>query len=382
MPDRKPQNPGAKGDGKGSVIPGVDALANAQQRASRRMTAVQRTPMGRRILGVIRNLAWVVPLTVLVWLYAEREQVDRQRGITIPVTVLCERTDRLASVVEPHDRMVSLDIEGTRARIEQARQELKSKQGIQLVVPAATPAGSQVPLPALEAIATLPVFADRGIAVTACTPSSLVLRVDEVVSGIELHPQISPEIARRLEGPVQFDPPVVIASGPKRVLADPASPPELIADITEQMLPKVAGPNTIPAVAVHLKNADPAVKLDVTTVKAHVRLPSSTTTYVLNTVPVFVMGPPALLDKYSVVFPPPGGSFISRVTVVGPEDEINLIKSNEFVPKAVLEIKQEDAREGLPRAPSSYILPPHVVVSEEDRTKTITFKLVERSRLD
>lgn len=375
------QSPDPKG-AKPSSIPGVDVIAYAHQHASRKMTAVQKTPLGQRIFAVVRNLAWVVPLTVLVWLYAEREQIDRQRGITVPVAIVSDRADRLATVVEPHDHMLSLDIEGTRARIEQARQELKNSQGIQLVLPAGTAVGSQVPLPSLEAIATLPVFADRGIVVTGCSPSTLVLRVDELISGVELRPQLPPEVARRLDGPVQFDPPVVLASGPKRLLADTSSPPELVADLTDAMLPKLPGSHEIPAIPVHLKNGDAAVKLNVATVKAQVRMPSSVTTFVLNSVPVFVMGPPALLDKYKVVFPPPNGSFLSRVTVTGPEEEIARIKANEFIPKAVLEVKQDDAQARLPRAPSWYVLPPNVTVSEEDRQRPITFELVERNRME
>lgn len=357
-------------------LPGVDTISYVHQRAARKLTAAQRTPVGRRILNVLRNLAWVVPLTMLVWLYAEREQLDRQRAVAVPITVVSERADRVVNIVKPEDHIILVDIEGTRARIEQARQELTSKQGIQLLVPGSTTPGTQVPLAALEQIATNRIFADRGIVVTSVTPATVLLNVDELIEGMELRPQISPQIAARIDS-VVFDPPAIKVSGPRRLLL---SPPEIIAEISEQMLPKAAGDHEIGGIVLRLKESDDRVKITPSTIKASVRVRSSTTTYMIASVPVFTMGPQPLMDKYRVNFP--SGPFMTRVTVVGPEDEINRIKSNEFIPKAVLEIKQEDARERLPRAPFMYILPPGVSVSEEDRQRTIAFELAERSRVE
>lgn len=374
------RDPDKLGGQRNVGVPAVDMIASAHERATRRMAAVQRTPVGKRIVNVIRNLAWVVPLTVLVWLYAEREQIDRQRGLTVPIKVTTERTDRVVSIVRPEDRTVMIDIEGTRARIEQARQEIAATQGLDLVIPANTPVGTQVPVPLLEAIATSPVFASRGIVVTACNPSTFVLNVDEVVSNVELRPTVSKEVAARLAGPIEFDPPVVRATGPRGVLMS-ASKPEVVADITEQMIPKVPGVHSLPNVSVRLAKPNDEVKLAPVTVTATVRVRSSTVTYVHNAVPIFVLAPPALLEKYRVVFPG-GNAFIPRITLIGPEDQINRIKSNEFIPTAVLQIRPEDARERLPRAPYMYILPPDVSVSEEDLKKTIAFELEERSRAE
>lgn len=369
QPEKKP----------GTSLPGADTISYVHHRAARKLSAAQRTPVGRKILNVLRNLAWVLPLTMLVWLYAEREQLDRQPRVAVPITVVSERADRVVNIVNLENDTIFVDIEGTRARIEQARQELTSKQGIQLVVPGSTLTGAQVPFSALEQIATNRIFAERGIVVTSVTPATLTLNIDEVIEGMELRPQVPREVATRLDA-VVFDPPAVKVTGPRSVLMNRNAPPEIIAEISEQMLPKVAGDHEIGGIVLRLKEPDERVKITPPTIKAHVRVRSSTTTYMLLSVPVFTMGPQALMDKYQVVFP--NGSFMTRVTVVGPEDEINRIKSNGFIPKAVLEIKQEDARERLPRAPFMYILPPEVTVNEDDRLRTIAFELVERSRTE
>ncbi len=361
------------------TLPGVEVITYAQRQAARSISAVERTPVGRRIINVLRNMIWVVPLTVLVWLYAEREQIAPQQGLSIPITVVSERADRVVEVVRPEDGTVTIDIKGTRARIEQARQELTAKQGIQLVLPASAPVGPQVPMPAMEAIATHRVFADRGIVVTSVSPATLTLNVDELREGMEFRPQVSREVAALLESPPIFDPPVARVSGPRSVLMNREDPAEVIAELTEQMLPKVPGEHVIGGITLRLKNPDPRVRITPSTVSATVHIKASTTRYVLTSVPVFTMGPQAVLDKYHVDFGSKG-PFINNVTVVGPEDQINRIKSNEFIPRAVLEIRSEDARSPLPRAPFMYILPDGVEVIEEDLSRTITFELKERLR--
>ena len=196
---------------------------------------------------------------------------------------------------------------------------------------------------------------------------------------MEFRPEVPQEIASRLDGPAVFDPPAVTLSGPKRALVGAEPPVEVVAEITQQMLPKVGG--EILDVPLRLKTSNNLIKITPATVTARVKLKSLAVTYMINSVPVFTFGPPALFDKYRVNFPP-NGPFLSRVTVVGPQDEINKISSGDFIPKALLEVSQQDASARLPRSPSQYILPEHVTVSDEDKNRTITFELVERTKAE
>jgi hypothetical protein len=355
-------------------IPGVEIIATASQRASRKMSAVQRTPFGRRVFDVIRTLIWVVPLTVLVWLYAERETIDEQ-VLSVPVTIQSERADRMVTFASSADRVLSIKIKGTRIRIQQARDELARKQGLQIVVPAKLGLGLQVAMPAMEAINANPVFWQRGITVIACTPGTLSLQVDEVVQAMDFRPEIPQEIASRLDGQAVLDPPTVMLTGPRRALVGAETPVEVVADITVQMLPKVGG--EIPAVPVRLKTPNDQITITPATLKARVKLKSSSISYTIASVPVFVYGPPKLFDQYQVNLTP-----LSRVTVVGPQEEIAKISSGDFIPKALLEVTQQDVRERLPRSPSMYVLPPNVTVSDEDKNRTITFELVERTKAE
>ena len=355
-------------------IPGVEIIATASKRASQKMTAVQRTPFGRRVFEVIRNLIWVVPLTMLVWLYAERETIDEQ-DLLVPVTIRSDRADRIVTLVSSADRVLQIKIKGTRIRIQQARDELARKQGLQIVAPAQLELGPLVPVPIMQPLNANPVFWQRGITVTSCTPSILNLQVDEVVQAMDFPPQIPPDVASKLDGPAVLDPPVVALSGPRRALVDTETPVEVVADITPQMLPKVGG--EIPAVPVRLRMPNDRITITPATVKVRVKLKSSLVSYTIPSVPVFVYGPPKLFDQYQVNPPP-----LSRVTVIGPQDEINKIISGDFIPKALLEVSQQDVRERLPRLPSMYLLPPNVTVSDEDKNRTITFELVDRTKVE
>lgn len=356
-------------------IPGVEIITTASQHAQRKMEAVQRTPIGRRVLDVVRNLMWVVPLTMLVWLYAERQQMDDQ-AIRVTVAVRPDRSDRVVALASGTEKTLSIQVRATKARIQQLRDDLGKQQGLQIVVPAQLGLGTEVLLSTLEAVSANPAFADRGIAVTSCTPSTLILQIDEQVT-VEVHPELPREIAQRLEGPAVLEPPTVSLTGPKRALTG-ASPAEVVAEITQQMLPKVSG--EIPVVPLKLRAENELVTISPAQVKARVKLKASAVEYTIPVVPVFTYGPPALFDKYIVRFPT--GPFLSHVTVTGPQDEINKIINEEFKPRALLEVQQQDVRERLPRSPSSYILPPNVSVVEKDRNRTVAFELVERTRTE
>ena len=356
----------------------LEALSAAQRHATRKTSAAQRTPLGRRVLTVVQNLAWVVPLTLLIWVYAERDLVDTMRGVSVPLTVRSERADRVVTLITPVDHQALVDIQGTRPRLDDALKELRTPQGLVLIIPAKLPLGDKISLSAVEVIGANPIFDDLGIKVVACAPIAIEVKIDQM-DGRDVAPQVPDAIKSRLEGTVVFDPPLVKLRGPLSELNDPAHV-VVIADIAAQMLPKVPGEQDIAApVPVRLAIPSPNITLSPATVRVRVKIRPADVSYAIPSVPVFVSGPVSLLDKYRVNFP--NGPFIPRITVTGPEDQINRIKSGDVVVKATLEIQQKDVGERLPRSPS-YTLPPGVSVSDEDRVRTVQFELVERARLE
>ena len=89
---------GSKGEVPLTTLQGADVIGAVHQKAKRKIGAVQRKPFGKRLLNVIRNLMWVVPLTILVWLYAEREQLDQAR-VSVPISVVSDRSDHMVTLL-------------------------------------------------------------------------------------------------------------------------------------------------------------------------------------------------------------------------------------------------------------------------------------------
>src|SRR3954468_1930194 len=71
-----------------------------------------------------KTFLWVAPLTGLIWIYAEREQIDRADGVRVPIKLVSKSTDRIITIVEPTDRMLTLDIQGPKAGLNELRDVL------------------------------------------------------------------------------------------------------------------------------------------------------------------------------------------------------------------------------------------------------------------
>jgi hypothetical protein len=360
----------------------ADAAAQITRRARRNISAVKQTSFGRRLLNVLRNLAWVVPLTLLVWLFAEREQIPRDpERMSVPLVLTSERPDHVVSLPNPSDRTVSFDVRGTSYMMSEARNAL-GKRGLELVVPSDAVPGKSISVPVIDILSNDRAFRERGLSMSNCSnfsPSTVTVSVDELVRGREFRPKAPPGLEGVLEGDVIFEPPTVKLSGPRSEL-DNAERVQPIAEITPQMLPKGSGLQDIQPVPLRLAVPNDHITISPSVVKAKVRV-HSVDRYVHPSVPVLTMGPQALLDKYSVVYPQ--GQFMPRVTFIGPADQVNRIRSGQFTPKAYLEVTRDDIQQSLPRAPT-YILPPDVKVSDQDpddKDRTIDFHLDERSHL-
>src|SRR5947209_20240852 len=58
-------------------------------------------PFFERVIDVLKNLALVAPLTILIWIYAEREQTATRPNVLIPVEVTINAPGRIVTVKDP-----------------------------------------------------------------------------------------------------------------------------------------------------------------------------------------------------------------------------------------------------------------------------------------
>src|SRR5688572_16621243 len=83
------------------------------------------------VLSGLKTLAWVVPLTVLIWVYAEREQLYKEQSVPIPVNVTPGDPTRVVTLLHPPDSMILADLEGPRSKIDDVRNEFSRSGGVE-----------------------------------------------------------------------------------------------------------------------------------------------------------------------------------------------------------------------------------------------------------
>src|SRR3954467_3445784 len=59
------------------------------------------------VMNSLRTLAWVVPLTILIWIYAEREQLATEPVVIIPIDVKTTAPNRVVTLISPADKNIT-----------------------------------------------------------------------------------------------------------------------------------------------------------------------------------------------------------------------------------------------------------------------------------
>src|SRR5690349_10917249 len=134
----------------------------------------------------LRSLAWVAPLTVLIWIYAEREQVVTWAGRQVVVTVRSSDPTRVARLIGPdlqpiRDTTVQADLKGPQSGIEKLRDSFGMGGGppIDIDIDQNAPPGMH-PVPA-AVINNSPRFKSAGVSVSNVIPAELNVWVDTIL---------------------------------------------------------------------------------------------------------------------------------------------------------------------------------------------------------
>src|SRR5438094_5206075 len=78
-----------------------------------------------QVISNLKTLAWVIPLTLLIWIYAEREQVGTMKDVSVPFELATDpnRSVSLAETRPPQDKNLILEIQGPQARLQEVKQK-------------------------------------------------------------------------------------------------------------------------------------------------------------------------------------------------------------------------------------------------------------------
>src|SRR5688572_9701500 len=134
------------------------------------------------LIAKAKTLAWVAPLTLLIWIWAEREQVAVYEDETVPFQLANSDDGRYVSLRQ--DENLILKLTGPRARVNNVLNQLRGgrdPRGLQLEVPTKLELNREITLETLPLVRSQRVFIDNGITVLSSQPPRLGVQVDEKV---------------------------------------------------------------------------------------------------------------------------------------------------------------------------------------------------------
>lgn len=293
-----------------------------------------------RVRDVMTMLAWVVPLTLLIWLYAEREQLSRTT-LVVPVQLTPGNPNE---IVTPGRATVTLTLTGPRARLEALR---NSVSGQPLGLPVRRTPGREHELQLAPLFSELPALQRSGITVAKSEPSILNVFVDEYLE--REAPVTAPPLRGDLQAPPVFEPRTVRVRAPavelQRRLA--AGEPLAVADMAS--LPQLRQPGTHSVPSVPIRPLGETVSFSPSSVKVEFTVvEQQTRQYRIPSVIIEVRKPLAVEGKFLVEVNP---AVLTNVDVVGPAAVIEQMERDAvrgIAPVAILRITAENiaARRG------------------------------------
>src|SRR5687768_12401586 len=99
--------PGAAKPGAALGIPGAGPKVEKKTTFASALGKPASAADARGRFAPLKTFLWVAPLTALIWVYAEREQIDKAE-VRVPVVLVSTSADRVITVLNP-DRYISLD---------------------------------------------------------------------------------------------------------------------------------------------------------------------------------------------------------------------------------------------------------------------------------
>src|SRR2546423_1055798 len=197
-----------------------------------------RGPFTTRVLDALKTLGLVVPLTILIWMYAENEQTEIKHNVVIPIEVAINAPDRVVLVKDPPDRNVVVTLSGPRNGVQRVLEGIQRAGGgralVQLMLDARLPAGEQPMSNTASLIGTQhPIFVQTGVSISDIPPKSLRAQTDDMKE--QLPPVVAPGGVKNLVGTPLFSPPRVKVRAPDSVFKTAVSQNKLhaLADLSK-----------------------------------------------------------------------------------------------------------------------------------------------------
>jgi hypothetical protein len=272
----------------------------------------------------LKTMAWVAPLTILIWVYAEREQLyTTPDPVSVPISVEAEDSaHRVVTLKTPSDPNILLTLTGARGQVDRvlaALQPQGDKRG--LVITLRNSAGlGDVKLDTKSEIANNEIFRKAGVEVVKCQPESLVFNVD-TIDEVEV-PVIKPDDPTLQTA--TFAPDRVMMRGPRKLLE--TTTPQAMAYLggltPDQRQPGKPFTATVP---IRPPTRDPQISVVPDSVTATLVFSEREAWMEASSVPVWAVAPPLMREHFAIGYEPP---VLSRpVRFIGPKDRLDQLKA-------------------------------------------------------
>jgi hypothetical protein len=297
-------------------------------------------PSGVQFVNFLQNLIWVVPLTLLIWIYAEREQTVTLSTEPVSIDVRTNDHNRIVTLRLPRDKNIIVELSGPRFQLDRVRELLRPKPdgdaAVQIYVDPQIDLGPQQLL-TVSQINNLPVFKNNGITVKSAQPPYLSVDIDKY-DRRTVPVKAPPEIARMLSDQTRFVPDVVELRAPRQELekAEAAGPLVVYADLLpkREELKTKTGAYSVDNVPVYWPKQRENVSLAPITISAKLDIRQRDVEYSIPSVAIFKQTPGDFDERFTLDYT----KYITNVGVTGPAEQIELIKKGDLKIKARLDL--------------------------------------------
>ena len=325
-----------------------------------------------QLLSGLKSLLWVAPLTLLIWIYAEREQqVDD--SARFPIVLKSANPDQVVRFVTPGDETVTANLRGPKARLMRAKERLDPRSGagaVEILIDGNRAPG-QHDVDILASIEKDSRLEENGIAISSCTPRYVRVEIDSLRE-VELDVRPGPDAERQLVSST-FEPAKVKARIPSSAASNGTG--QLYAEaVLPALTPGRHGPLKVP---VSIKGlGDRGITARPATVTATLEVKQSDVRGVIPSVPVNVEASDVVVNGYKIEY----ARSVFNVPVWGPADKIRQLEAGTFTPtpRARFNVSELDFRKRT-TAELEYVLPPGITLADDAR-KTIDFTLTPEER--
>jgi hypothetical protein len=335
------------------------------------------------MISTLKTLAWLAPLTVLIWIYAEREQIVIAHDEPIAIELEQLNPNRKATIRGiDNDRAFLVELQGPQGRISQLRQAIASQKRPVVTIridPNLAP-GRAHELDVTSLLLASEVFQRSGVAIISSKPARVSVYVDEIVRQ-EVEVKVPPEVTN-LEGAATFTPARIVVQATRSALPSNGEI-NLYANLAATGKLSQQGLQTDVPVSVGIPGiANEDVQFEPNTVKATFTVRAFDQVAELPSMPIWGPSLPLPLLKGYVV--ETSADSLSNVPVIGPPEKIAYLlnpESQKPIARIIISLPTDTDGRSRP-AKLVYEFPPQAegVKVKPEFTPTIEYKLTKREQ--